>query len=169
MPSKHGLEILWGNIMFFYFKEFDVIVHEKYFPCITIKFLGNLCHKSLSIMVVEVGTRHSHQMLLISGNNCWLTAACGSFDEALQNNWSDQPRSLIIELGLLEDGRLWRNHDPRDDSYISSYSQNCCVAARASVAGAESEDRGCGDKQINVKGRTVKLLRSHLELIKHNY
>ena len=35
----------------FYVKEFDVIVHKKYFPCIT---LSNF----------EVGTRHSHQTLL---------------------------------------------------------------------------------------------------------
>ena len=44
-------------------KELDVIVHEKYFPCITILNLAILYPTSLANLVVEVGTRHSHQTL----------------------------------------------------------------------------------------------------------
>ena len=45
----------------FYVKEFDVIVHKIYSPCITLfKILAILYPKSLAELVVEVGTRHSH-------------------------------------------------------------------------------------------------------------
>ena len=45
-----------------YVKEFDVIVNKRYFPCTLynpIKFLAILAN-----LVVEVGTRRSHQILL---------------------------------------------------------------------------------------------------------
>ena len=42
-------------------KELDVIVHKKIFPYIT---LFILYPTSLAKLVVEVGTRHSHQILL---------------------------------------------------------------------------------------------------------
>ena len=45
-------------------KEFDVIVHKKYFPCITLSNFGHSVPTSLANLVVEVGTRHSHHILL---------------------------------------------------------------------------------------------------------
>ena len=49
----------------FYVKEFDVIVHKKFFPCyFPIKFLAILYPKSLANLAVEVRTRHGHQFLL---------------------------------------------------------------------------------------------------------
>ena len=42
--------------------ELDVIVHKKYFPCITVLNFGYSA--SPANLVVEVGTRHSHQILL---------------------------------------------------------------------------------------------------------
>ena len=45
-------------------KELDVIVHKKYFPYITMFHFGH----SLANLVVEVGTRHCHQTLLIVGD-----------------------------------------------------------------------------------------------------
>ena len=50
----------------FYVKEFDIIVHKKYFPYITI-----LYPKSLANLVVEVGTRHTHQTLLVAFYQRW--------------------------------------------------------------------------------------------------
>ena len=54
----------------FYVKEFDFIVHKKYFPCISllnsaIKF-AILYLTAVANLVVEVGTRHSHQILFIT-------------------------------------------------------------------------------------------------------
>ena len=49
----------------FYVKEFDVLVHKTYFPFITpLNFWDILYPNSLANLVVEVGTRHSHQILL---------------------------------------------------------------------------------------------------------
>ena len=47
-------------------KEFDVIVHKRYFLYINnpSEHLAILYPKSLANLVVEVGTRHSHQILL---------------------------------------------------------------------------------------------------------
>ena len=45
-------------------KELDVIVHENYFPCITMLNFDHSAPTSLANLVVEVGTRHTHQMLL---------------------------------------------------------------------------------------------------------
>ena len=50
----------------FFVKELDVIAHKNYFPCITILNFGILYPTSLANLVVEVGTRHSHQILLVS-------------------------------------------------------------------------------------------------------
>ena len=47
-------------------KELDVIVHKIYFPNITMLNLAILYPISLANLVVEVGTRHSHQTLLCS-------------------------------------------------------------------------------------------------------
>ena len=48
----------------FYDKEFGVIVLKNMFPYLTpIKFLAIMYPKSLANLVVEVGTRHSHQTL----------------------------------------------------------------------------------------------------------
>ena len=53
----------------FYVKEFYVIVHKKYF----LIFFAILYPTSLANLVVEVGTRHSHQILLTKS-----TTASGS-------------------------------------------------------------------------------------------
>ena len=45
-------------------KELDVIVHKKYFPCIKLLNFGHSVPTSLANLVVEVGTRHCHQILL---------------------------------------------------------------------------------------------------------
>ena len=48
-----------------YVKEFNVIVHKHVLSLYNpIKFLVILYPKSLANMVVEVGTRHCHQILL---------------------------------------------------------------------------------------------------------
>ena len=50
----------------FYVKEFDVIVHKKHFSLYNpITFLADLYPKSLANLVVEMGIRHSHQILLV--------------------------------------------------------------------------------------------------------
>ena len=49
----------------FYINEWGVIIHEKYFPCNPIEFSAILYPKSLANLVVEVGTRHSHQGLAL--------------------------------------------------------------------------------------------------------
>ena len=49
-------------------KELDVIVHENYFPSITMLNFGRSAK-----LVVEVGTKHSHQMLL---NNLHIQICC---------------------------------------------------------------------------------------------
>ena len=55
----------------FYVKELDVIVHEKLFSLYNpIKFWQFCNRTSLANLVVEVGTRHSHQVLL-KGNLIW--------------------------------------------------------------------------------------------------
>ena len=46
-------------------KELDVIVHKKYFPYILCYILAILYPTSLANLVVEVGTRHCHQTLLM--------------------------------------------------------------------------------------------------------
>ena len=48
-----------------YVKEFDVIVHKKYFPRIT-KCLAILYPKSRANLVVDVVTRHSHHILSLT-------------------------------------------------------------------------------------------------------
>ena len=49
----------------FYVKEFNVAVHKNNFPHTTqLFFFAILHHKSLANLVVEVGTSHSHQILL---------------------------------------------------------------------------------------------------------
>ena len=45
-------------------KELDVIVHKKYFLIKLYSFLAILYTTSLANLVVEVGTRHSHQILV---------------------------------------------------------------------------------------------------------
>ena len=46
-------------------KELDVIVHKRYFHCMTLSNVGHSRYPtSLANLVVEVGTRHSHQILL---------------------------------------------------------------------------------------------------------
>ena len=48
-----------------YVKEFDVIVHEKiFFMYKHINCFAILCPKSLSNLVIEVRTRHSHQIFI---------------------------------------------------------------------------------------------------------
>ena len=47
-------------------QELDVIVHKKYFPYITMLHFGHSVPASLANLVVEVGTRHCHQTLLIT-------------------------------------------------------------------------------------------------------
>ena len=49
-------------------KELDVIVHKKYFLVQLYLILAILYPTSLANLVVEVGTRHSHQTLLIKYN-----------------------------------------------------------------------------------------------------
>ena len=44
-------------------KELDVIVHKNYFLIYPTSFLAILYLTSLANLVVEVGTRHSHQIL----------------------------------------------------------------------------------------------------------
>ena len=44
-------------------KELDVIVHKKYFPGITLLDFGHSVPHITNELVVEVGTRHSHQIL----------------------------------------------------------------------------------------------------------
>ena len=64
IQSKNGLQNLWGNIVFLIlFKELDVVpkIISFYNP---IKFLAILYPTSQVNLVVEVGTRHSHQILL---------------------------------------------------------------------------------------------------------
>ena len=53
MQSKNGLQNVWGNIVFFILcvKELDVIVHKKYFPCITLLNFGH----SVSHLTSEAG------------------------------------------------------------------------------------------------------------------
>ena len=48
----------------FYIKEFGVIVHKKVFSLYNPIILLAIHPKSLVNLVVEVGTRHSHQILL---------------------------------------------------------------------------------------------------------
>ena len=59
-------------------KELDVIVHKKYFPCITLLNLAILYPTSLANLVVEMGTRQSHQILLIC---CYILpwASCSKY------------------------------------------------------------------------------------------
>ena len=65
MQSKMVFKICEGILYSsFSVEEFDVIVHKKYFPYNPIKFLAILFPKSLTNLVVEVGTSHSHQILL---------------------------------------------------------------------------------------------------------
>ena len=70
MQSKMVLKICEGiSCSSFYVKEFDVIVHKKYFPCITllnsaINF-AILYLTALANLEVKVETRHSHQILFI--------------------------------------------------------------------------------------------------------
>ena len=66
MQTKMVFKICEGILCSsFYVKEFDVIVHEKVFSFYDpIKCLSILYPKSLANLVVEVGTRHSHKILL---------------------------------------------------------------------------------------------------------
>ena len=51
----------------FYIKEFDVIVHKMYLYCITLLHFWWLYPNSPANLVVEVGTRHIHQILFTDG------------------------------------------------------------------------------------------------------
>ena len=65
MRSKMVFKICEGiSCSSFCVQEFDVTVHKKYIYN-PIKFLAILYPKSLANRVVEVGTRHNHQILLI--------------------------------------------------------------------------------------------------------
>ena len=80
MQAKTVFKICEGiSCSSFYVKEFDVIVHEKYNP---IKFLAILYPKSLANLVVEMGTRHSRQILL---------------DQLVQTKF---PRCLTLSRGI---------------------------------------------------------------------
>ena len=71
----------------FYVKEFDVIVHKSIFLYNPIKFLAILYPKSLANLVVEVGTRHNHQILF--------SLAVNSFIQLLVIRWrQDLKKSL---------------------------------------------------------------------------
>ena len=59
-------KICEGSCSSFSVKELDVIVHENYFPIQSYSFLAILYPTSLASLVVEVGTRHSHQQPLLS-------------------------------------------------------------------------------------------------------
>ena len=66
MESKNGLQNLWGNIVFLILC-YGIRCHCSYkiFPYITLFiFLTTLCPTSLANLVVGVGTRHSHRILL---------------------------------------------------------------------------------------------------------
>ena len=67
MESKTVFKIcegIWCSS--FYVKEFDVIVHKNISVYNAIHFLAILYPTSLANLVVDVGTWHSHQILLIS-------------------------------------------------------------------------------------------------------
>ena len=67
MQSKNGLQNVWGNIYsLFSVTEIDVIVHKKYFPCITLLNFGHSVPHFTSEPGGWGGTRHSHQILLQS-------------------------------------------------------------------------------------------------------
>ena len=68
MQSKLVFKICEGiSCSSVYVKEFDVIVDEKYFPCITLlNFLAILQPQLLANLVVEAGTKHNHQILFVS-------------------------------------------------------------------------------------------------------
>ena len=55
----------WISCSSFYVKEFDVIVHKKYFSLYNpIRFLAIVYPKSLANWVIKVGTGYSPQNLL---------------------------------------------------------------------------------------------------------
>ena len=65
MVFKFCDEILSSS---FYVNEFDVTVHKKKYSLYNpIKFLALLYPKSIANLVVEVGTRHNHQILFTLG------------------------------------------------------------------------------------------------------
>ena len=77
MQSKNGLQNLWEiSCSSFSVMDLDVTVHKKkYFLIWHYSFLAILYPTSLANLVVEVGTRHSHPILLsnLSYEECSLT------------------------------------------------------------------------------------------------
>ena len=79
MQSKMVFKICEGiSCSLFYVKEFDVIVHTKVFSLYnSIKFFTIQYPTSLANLVVEVGTRHSHQILLVNSTSPpWPDQSC---------------------------------------------------------------------------------------------
>ena len=68
---QNGLQNLWGDMVFFILCQ-GIWCHCSYklFPYITLNIFAILYPTSLANLVVEVGVRHSHQILL--GPVLWL-------------------------------------------------------------------------------------------------
>ena len=91
MQSKNGFKICEGiSCSSFSVKELDVIVHKNYFLYNHIHLLAILYPTSLANLVAEVGTRHSHQILLIVNNDIETTwnSRCPGADQA--PGWQQQ-------------------------------------------------------------------------------
>ena len=86
----------------FYIKEFDVIAHKKYYPCISLYNLVILYSRSLANPVVEMETRHNHQILLycvfsgmaVHNRNC-IWDGCTHTHNRLSLQWRHNGRNDV--------------------------------------------------------------------------
>ena len=136
MQSKMVIKICEGiSCSSSYVKEFDVIVHKKkafslYNP---IKFLVILYPKSRANLVVEVGTRHSHQVIV----HQWFSVAYNPHPTPIHStvltvvSWTVVDIYLAIIDILLCEHFIDEQFQQRTTLWILSRSGECkCISDR---------------------------------------
>ena len=104
----------------FYVKEFDVIVHKIISLYNPINFLAILYATSLANLVVEVGTRHSHQTLL----------SCGQFKKKIR-------RILIKKIVIYQIIKGCQSHGHHSISHHWQFHNNLfCLTSKKNKSSA---------------------------------
>ena len=120
MQSKMVFKIFEGILhSSFNVKEFDVIVHKKYFSCITLWTFWPFCITSLANLVAEEGTRHGHQILFLLLTDWWVQLISQS-DVKICTQHCDLDR-LSSRQHIVHLLSLWRSAYDIESPYLTDW------------------------------------------------